>query len=958
MACIPQNCSTNLVRGGYLFASWSPNYGKFDSTRTRPLLLPARPTFIRCSLEHEGLDRKPLNKPVKVVGLGNRTNGILEFCSSSPLVSASTVEFWNICSDASEKVQSFRKITGFSSISTEGAVAVILDDLLIKHPSFLGSVVVLVAGTGFGSCDKAALELLKEVWSSGGLAVSIITKPFSFEGQKRQKEVEELIVKLAKFSNLSIVVDSDALLKREMVTLTEALRTTNNAVLLAILALSALISDSHMKVLDIIPDHSKVVSTSDVLNILQHSGKAAIGFGAGFSVKASVERAAFDCPFLSGSLIQEVKDVVISVTSAQTMDKRDIQAAIRAFRQISKSSTQIICSTILEAALEPNVIVSTIIVTGLDRHEATPKMDFWSQLSLSLPFPFSLFREGLSSKSTDGQPSLFPKKPSCSEEALSTRQSTLQNNAEKPLADDVLVRAEFQDGFKAFSNCRSNDNDRFKSQLSGKHKQFVDVTSGAYSLTGINSVAVNPSTMRKDIRDKEVMVKLDTDNVPGSSKLNGVACDLREKNILDLDSAQEICDNYKSDHTIQLANPSAYVGSRSEAMEQRSSSSSTGKANICASLKKDGLQMEYLEHHTERDEIARSLQDGSATNGDEYSVSVSTNLEISLEENDSDKNHQWIPILDDTSNIYNDNTEYPVPSAEVSLPSTQFMDKERLNCWNEGLDLCAVQAWAHERASEQKESEVDDLRLQIGGKPVNGENVNQLSRKYQTGEAMRLENSQIETPVDAHLSAGNGIADAGFGAIADIYHAASALVSGKDVEKYKNQRSLSERAASMLETERGLKKKWSPVIEMPYRGEIYKGRCQGGLPEGKGRLVLKDGSFYDGMWKYGKKSGAGTFYYSSGDVFQGSWRDDLMHGKGWFYFKNGDRWFADFWKGKANGEGRYYSKHGDVFFGHFQDNMRHGEGLYIESNGTRWHEVWEQGVLLNRTWLESEESTT
>lgn len=242
MACIPQNCSTNLVRGGYLSASWSPNHGKIYSTRTRPLLLPARPTFIICSLEHEGLDRKPLNKPVKVVGLGNRTNGILEFCSSSPLVSASTVEFWNICSGASEKVQSFRKITGFSSISTEGAVAVVLDDLLVKHPSFLGSVVVLVAGTGFGSCDKAALELLKEVWSSGGLAVSIITKPFSFEGQRRQKEVDELIVKLANFSNLSIVVDSDALLKREMVTLTEALRTTNNAVLLAILAVSALIS--------------------------------------------------------------------------------------------------------------------------------------------------------------------------------------------------------------------------------------------------------------------------------------------------------------------------------------------------------------------------------------------------------------------------------------------------------------------------------------------------------------------------------------------------------------------------------------------------------------------------------------------------------------------------------------------------------------------------------------------
>lgn len=956
MASILQNYSTNLVRGGYLSVNWLPNHEKFCTTRTRPILLSASPTFVIRSLEHEGLDRKPLNKAVKVVGLGNRTNGILEFCSSSPLVSSSTVEFWNICSGASEKVQSFRKITGFSSFSTEGAMAVVLDDLLINHPSFLGSVVVLVAGTGFGSCDKEAIELLKEVWSSGGLAVSIITKPFSFEGQRRQKEVEELIVKLTKVSNMIIVVDSDVLLKREMVTLTEALMTTNNAVLLAILAVSTLVSDSHMKVLDIIPDDSKVVSTSDVLNILQHSGKAAIGFGAGFSVKASVERAAFDCPFLSGSLIQEVNNVVISVTSSQTMDKRDIQAAVRAFRQIAKSSAQIICSTILETALEPNVIVSTIIVTGIDRHAATPKMNFWSQLSLSLPFPFSLFRDGLSLKSTVGQPSSLPEKASCSEEALSTRRSTLKNNAQ-PLVNDVLVPTECQDGFKAFSSCRRNDNDIFKSQLSGKHKQFVDEVSGTYSLAGINSVVDNPrSTKRKDIIDEEDMVN--TDNVLGSCKLNGVASDFREKIIFDLDSAQEICDNYNSGHRSQFGNPSAYVGSRSEAMQQRLSSSSISEGNFCASFKKDGLQMEYPEQDMEGCEIARSLQDERATNVDKDSVSISMNLEVCSEENLSDKNHQQIPILDDTTNIDGDNTEYSVPCAEGSLPSTQFMDKERLIYWNEGPDLCAVEAWAHERASEQKDSEVDDLRLKVGGKPVNGENVNQLSRKHQAGEGMRLESSQTETPVDVHLSVQNGMADAGLGAIMDIYHAASALVSGKDAEEYRKQRSLSERAASMLETERGLKKKWSRVIEMPYRGGIYKGRCQGGLPAGKGRLNLKDGSFYDGIWKHGKRFGVGAFYYSSGDVFQGSWRDDLMHGQGWFYFKNGDRWFADFWKGKANGEGRYYSKHGHVFFGHFQDNMRHGEGLYIDSNGTKWHEVWEQGVLVNRTLLESEESTT
>lgn len=109
------------------------------------------------------------------------------------------------------------------------------------------------------------------------------------------------------------------------------------------------------------------------------------------------------------------------------------------------------------------------------------------------------------------------------------------------------------------------------------------------------------------------------------------------------------------------------------------------------------------------------------------------------------------------------------------------------------------------------------------------------------------------------------------------------------------------------EAERDSPKKWSPIVEMPFRGGFYRGRCEGGLPEGKvllnsisglcflhctegmesqfmseitqGRLVLGDGSIYDGIWHYGKRSGLGTFYFSNGDVFQGSWREDVMHGK-------------------------------------------------------------------------------
>ncbi|KAF2560535.1 hypothetical protein F2Q70_00016087, partial [Brassica cretica] len=91
--------------------------------------------------------------------------------------------------------------------------------------------------------------------------------------------------------------------------------------------------------------------------------------------------------------------------------------------------------------------------------------------------------------------------------------------------------------------------------------------------------------------------------------------------------------------------------------------------------------------------------------------------------------------------------------------------------------------------------------------------------------------------------------------------------------------SLSVTSQPSRNAERDSSKRWSPIIGMQYRGELFKGRCQGGLPEGKGRLVFGDGSIYDGMWHKGKRCGLGTFYFKNGDVFQGTWREDLIHGK-------------------------------------------------------------------------------
>ncbi|CAN6211340.1 unnamed protein product [Urochloa humidicola] len=260
-----------------------------------------------------------------------------------------------------------------------------------------------------------------------------------------------------------------------------------------------------------------------------------------------------------------------------------------------------------------------------------------------------------------------------------------------------------------------------------------------------------------------------------------------------------------------------------------------------------------------------------------------------------------------------------------------------------------AQLWAKERtmaSGSRKNDELDIVTLPVGVK---------LSEV----QSDRSPNTQPETP-DAGTTVATGHAafaapfsDVRLEKVMDMCSSAVTFLRGRmDKSRKRGSNSISSRAALMLDAEREPEKTWSPIVEIRYGGGTYRGRCQEGLPEGKGRLTFSDGSFYDGLWRYGKRSGVGTLFHSNGDVYHGTWRDDLIHGKGWYYFHSGDRWFANFWKGKANGEGRFYAKDGSIFFGHFQNGWRHGESLLVDANGSRWIEIWDEGVLVGRTKIE------
>ncbi|KAK9935652.1 hypothetical protein M0R45_022745 [Rubus argutus] len=695
---------------------------------------------------------------VEVIGIGSRKEAVLDFCLESPFRFQS-LRFWHILIQDSLKAQLQRRILG------KDVTPMVLEAPMSSKSC--SKAVILVASAGYGLDLMTAIDILKTIRSANGFVVTIILKPFSFEGQRRQDEAKNLMEKLQEHTNLLIGLDTDMLLKKDLVTLDEAVKTANNAVLMAITVVSVLTSDIHRKFIDASHYDLKKIEVSEVIQVLERFEEAKIGFGAGYNIKTSILRSMYDCPFLSVGVKDLDGMVICIVASSGAIDTSDVQATLLTFRQITEYEGEILISTIHEPSLEPNLLVTTVVILGFAEKEVSQKSSILSGLAQHFPFFFNLF------------------------------------SRHQPQSNDTQENPSLQNAF--------------------------------------------------------LSEKIDS---PDSSEMGS-------RNAVDV-----IAEGFDS----------------------------------CSEEPQTGTNGNYSEFH---------ISSGSEQN-------ETGMFEASIE----------------SAGLYDPITE-----------ETPAFQRQPLVSWNLGNEYQIAKDWGKEKGAEDGATLMLD-NLNIFCLPVGVRSPEEMKDNVnlsltQDPETKTKDDVKAQPAVNLSTSSWSPLTDTGLEAVREFYNSASALVKGKHADNPK-QGNLSVRAASMLEAERDSPKKWSPMVEMQYRGGIYKGRCQGGLPEGKGRLVLVDGSIYEGMWRYGKRSGLGTFYFSNGDAFQGSWRDDVIHGKGWLYFHTGDRWFANFWKGKANGESRFYSKSGDVFFGHFQDGWRHGQFICIDVDGTRCIENWDQGVLVSR----------
>lgn len=216
--------------------------------------------------------------------------------------------------------------------------------------------ITLGAGGGTGSgAGHVVAEIAREM---GILTVGVVTKPFSFEGEKRRQNAEWAITKLGQQVDTLITIPNDRLLQTidRRTPLLETFKIADDVLRQGVQGISELITEHGMINLDF----------ADVKTIMQNAGSALMGIGRASGENRAVMAAqqAIESPLLEVS-IDGARGVLFNISGGYDMSMHEINEAAEVITNAVAPDANIIFGATLKPDLEDELII-TVIATGFD----------------------------------------------------------------------------------------------------------------------------------------------------------------------------------------------------------------------------------------------------------------------------------------------------------------------------------------------------------------------------------------------------------------------------------------------------------------------------------------------------------------------------------------------------------------------------------------------------------------
>ncbi len=234
--------------------------------------------------------------------------------------------------------------------------------------------VFVTAGMGGGTGTGAAPVIAQIARELGALTVGVVTRPFTFEGRKRQTQAIGGIGGMKEAVDTLIVIPNDKLLQivDKSTPMLEAFREADNVLRQGVQGISDLIATPGLINLDF----------ADVKTIMSNKGSALMGIGIATGENRASEAAkkAISSPLLESS-IDGAKGVLMNITGGSNLSLFEVQEAADIVASASDEEVNMIFGSVINENLKDEIIV-TVIATGFteealqqQRHTVKPSLN-------------------------------------------------------------------------------------------------------------------------------------------------------------------------------------------------------------------------------------------------------------------------------------------------------------------------------------------------------------------------------------------------------------------------------------------------------------------------------------------------------------------------------------------------------------------------------------------------------
>src|SRR5437763_853015 len=216
--------------------------------------------------------------------------------------------------------------------------------------------VFVTAGLGGGTGTGAAPIIASLASEMGALTVAVVTKPFAFEGKRRQTQADRGLAELIESVDTTIVIPNEKLLAvAQNAGFFESFRVADDILRQAVQGISDIITIPGIINRDF----------ADVKAIMAGMGYAVMGTATGKGERRAIEaaQAAIASPLLEAGAIDGARGILINITGSSSLKLSEVNEASTIIQSAAHEDANIIFGAVLDEKMKEEVKI-TVIATG------------------------------------------------------------------------------------------------------------------------------------------------------------------------------------------------------------------------------------------------------------------------------------------------------------------------------------------------------------------------------------------------------------------------------------------------------------------------------------------------------------------------------------------------------------------------------------------------------------------